>query len=52
MPAYHYLQVGIILVGQRHLGGSGHLVLVLLEHGLVDLNLGRSQGGGSDEFLI
>jgi hypothetical protein len=46
-----YLQVCILLVGQWHLGGILHLLLVLLEHGLVDLDFWGSQGGGSDEFL-
>jgi hypothetical protein len=46
-----YLQVGVVLVRQRHRGGVLHLLLVLLEHGLVDLDLGRRKGGGGDEFL-
>jgi hypothetical protein len=46
-----YLQVGVVLVGQGHLGGLLHLLLVLREHGLVDLDLGRRKGGGGDEFL-
>lgn len=45
------LQVGILLVGERHVGSSLHLLLVLLQNGLVDLDLRRSEGGGSNEFL-
>jgi hypothetical protein len=46
-----YLQVGIVLIGQGHLSGVLHFLLVLLEDSLVDLDLGRSQSGGGDEFL-
>ena len=45
------LKVGIVLVGKGHVGGGFHLLLVLLENGLVDLDLRRSKGGGSDEVL-
>ena len=47
-----YLQIGVILIGQGHLSGILHLLLVLLENSLVDLDLRRSQSGGGDEFLI
>ena len=46
-----YLQVGVVLVGQGHLSGVLHLLLVLLEDSLVNLDLRRSQSGGGDEFL-
>lgn len=45
-----YLQVGIILIGQGHLGGILHLLLVLLENSLVNLDLRRSQSRGSNEL--
>lgn len=45
------LQVRILLVGKRHVGGGLHLLLVLLENGLVDLDLGGSEGGSSNELL-
>jgi hypothetical protein len=45
------LQIRIFLIGQRHLGGVLHLLLVLLKNGLVDLDLRGSKGGSSDEFL-
>lgn len=47
-----YLQVTIVLIGQGHLSGILHLLRVLGEHGLIDLDLGRRKGGGSDEFLM
>jgi hypothetical protein len=47
---YPYLQVGVVLIGQRHLGGVLHLLSVLIEDSLVDLDLGRRKGGGSDEL--
>jgi len=43
------LKVGIVLVGEGHVGGILHLLLVLLENSLVDLDLWGSKGGGSDE---
>jgi hypothetical protein len=46
-----YLQVGVVLIGQGHLGGIVHLLRVLLENGLVDLDLWGSEGRGGDEFL-
>jgi hypothetical protein len=46
-----YLQIRVVLIGQGHLSGVLHLLLVLLENSLVNLNLRRSQSGGSDEFL-
>jgi len=45
------LQVGIVLVGERHVGGLGHLLLVVLHGGLVDLDLWGSKGGCGDEVL-
>lgn len=47
-----YLQVGVILIRQRHLSSVLHLLLVLLENSLVNLDLGRSQSGRGDKFLI
>jgi hypothetical protein len=45
------LQVGIVLVGEGHLGGFLHLLLVVLHGGLVDLDLWGSKGGCGDEVL-
>lgn len=45
------LKVGILLVGERHLGRSIHLLLVLEENGLVDLDLWGSEGGCGDKLL-
>jgi hypothetical protein len=45
------LQVGIVLVGEGHLGGFLHLLLVVLHGGLVDLDLWGSEGGCGDEVL-
>lgn len=45
------LQVGILLVGERHVGGRLHLLLVLLQNGLVDLDLRGSEGGSGNKFL-
>jgi hypothetical protein len=45
------LEVGIVLVGEGHVGGGLHLLLVLLENSLVDLDLWGSKGGGSDKVL-
>jgi hypothetical protein len=46
-----YLDVGIVLVGQRQIGGLRHLLLVLLENGLVDLNFRWSESRSGNEFL-
>ena len=46
-----YLQVGIVLVGEGHVGGSLHLLLVGSHGGLVDLDLWGSEGRGSNELL-
>jgi hypothetical protein len=46
-----YLQIGVILIGQGHGSGVLHLLLVLLEHSLVDLDLGRRKGRRGNEFL-
>jgi len=45
------LQVGIVLIGKRHLGGSLHLLLVGLHGGLVDLDLWGSESRGGNELL-
>jgi hypothetical protein len=45
------LQVGIILIGKRHLGGLLHLLLVGLHSGLVNLDLWGSESGGGNELL-
>lgn len=46
------LDVGILLVGERHVGGIGHLLLVLLEDGLVNLDLRGSESWCSNELLL
>lgn len=46
------LQVGVVLVGERHLRGILHLLLVLLHELGVDLDLWGSESRGGDEFLI
>lgn len=45
------LQVGVVLVGEGHVGGSLHLLLVGLHGGLVDLDLRGSESGGGNELL-
>ena len=45
------LQVGVLLVGQRHVGGGLHLLLVGGHGLLVNLNLRGSKGGSGDELL-
>jgi hypothetical protein len=45
------LQVGIVLIGKRHLGGSLHLLLVGLHGGLVNLDLWGSESRGGDKLL-
>lgn len=45
-----HLQVGVVLVRQRHCSGVCHLLLVLFKDSLVDLDLRRSQGRSSDEL--
>ena len=46
-------KIGIfVLSGQGHLRGLVNLLLVLLHHGRVDLNLGRSEGRLSDKLLF
>lgn len=42
----------VVVVGKGRLSGLVHLILVLLEEGLVHLHLRRSQGRSGDEFLI
>jgi hypothetical protein len=44
------LQIGIILVGQRHLGSSIHLLLVLFKNSLVDLDFWWGEGWRSDKL--
>jgi len=46
------LKVGILLIGQRHLGGGVHLLLVLEKNGLVDLDLWGSKGGCGDKLEL
>jgi hypothetical protein len=48
------LQVGIVFLGEWHLGSLGHLFLVLLEHGLVDLDFrwGKGRRGNEVERLV
>ena len=38
------LKVGILLVWQRHVGRVLHLLLVLLQHLLINLDFGRGEG--------
>jgi len=45
-----HLQVGVFLVGQRHVCSSLHLLLVLLEHGLVDLDFWWCKSRCGDEL--
>jgi hypothetical protein len=45
-----HLQVGIIFIWKRHLGGICHLLLVLLKDGLINLDLGWGKGWRSNEF--
>ena len=45
-----HLQVGVILIGQGHSSRGVHLLLVLGEEGLVDLDLRGSEGEASDEL--
>lgn len=46
------LQVSIVLIRQRHLGGLLHLLLVLLQQVLVNLDLRRSQSWGGNELQL
>lgn len=46
------LQVSIILIWQRYLLCFLHLLLVLLEQGLVDSRSWGSKSWGSNEFLL
>lgn len=41
----------VVLAGERHGGGLGHLLPVLLEESLVDLGLGGRESGSSDKLL-
>jgi hypothetical protein len=45
-----HLQVGVLFIGKWHVCSSLHLLLVLLENGLVDLNFWRSKGRCGDKF--
>lgn len=44
------LQVGIFLIWKGHVGSCLHLLLVLLEDSLVDLDFWRCEGWRSDEI--
>ena len=46
------LQVGVILIGEWHLGSILHLLLVLLKQGLVNGGGWGSEGGCGNEFLL
>lgn len=46
------LQIGVLLVGEGHLSGVRHLLLVLLEEFGVDLHLRGSKSGSCNEFLF
>lgn len=45
-----HLQVGVVLIGEGHSGGGVHLLLVLGEEGLVDLDLRGREGEAGDEL--
>ena len=45
------LQIVIVLIGKGNGRGRLHLLLVLLEQGLVDLGSRRGKGRGSNEVL-
>jgi len=45
-----HLQIGILFVRKRHLCRNRHLLLVLFENGLVDLDFRRRKGRSSNEF--
>jgi len=45
-----HLQVGVLLVGEWHVGSGFHLLLVLLENSLVDLDFWGSEGWCGDEL--
>jgi len=49
-PVLPSLQVVVILLGKRHGSSIGHLLLVLFEHRLVDLDLWGSERRGGDEL--
>jgi hypothetical protein len=45
-----HLQIGVLLVWERHVGSSLHLFLVLLEDSLVDLDFWGCKGRCCDEL--
>jgi hypothetical protein len=45
------LQIGIVLIGEGHVGSVVHLLLVSSELLVVDGDLGRSESGSSNELL-
>jgi hypothetical protein len=49
-PWTAHLQISVLFVRKRHVGSGLHLLLVLLEDGLVDLNFWWSKGRCGDEF--
>ena len=46
------LQVGVILIGEGHLGSILHLLLILLKQGLVDGCSWGGEGGCGNEILL
>ena len=46
------LQVGVFFVGQRHGCGFGHLLVVLIQQLLVDLNLWGRKSGCCDKLKL
>ncbi len=45
-------QIGILLIGQGHGGRLGHLLVVLIEQLLVDINFRWRESWGSHEFEL
>jgi len=45
-----YLEIGVILIGERSGSGLLELFLVLSNESLVDLDLRRSESGGGDKL--
>jgi hypothetical protein len=46
------LQVGVVLIWERHIGGALHLLGVLVEENLIDLSGWWSKSWSSNEFLF
>lgn len=46
------LQIGVLLVGERHLSSVLHLLRILGQQLGVDLDLGGSEGRGGDKVLF